>query len=103
MPAPAKEKLKTHLVVSGGLTSGDMTDSSGKSIVSGSGGGIDAHVLIPLFGGFSLVGSVDSVSFADAATTDNVVDASAGLGYAIRLGAFVPFVDLKGGATVVKF
>ena len=51
MPAPAKEKLKTIWSYQW-HPSGDMTDSSGKSIVSGSGGGIDAHVLIPLFGGF---------------------------------------------------
>jgi hypothetical protein len=100
-PKP-KEKLKTHLVVSGGFTSGVISNSSWTSDITGSGGGFDAHMLLPLFGGLSAVANVDDVSFTDSVLTDyteTFVDLMGGVGYALKLGAFVPFVAVKGGVT----
>ena len=100
--AKPKEKLKTHLVVSGGFTSGDISNSSWKSDITGSGGGFDAHMLLPIFGGVSLVANIDDVSFIcseSANNTETFVDIMGGAGYALKLGAFVPFVDVKGGVT----
>lgn len=102
-PAPkVKEKLKARVLASVGGGSGTITFSNGNNF-NGVSGGIDLHMLVPLFGGFSLVGGFDSIDFTTTSgsnsSDNNYIDLMAGAGYALKLGAVVPFVDIKGGYT----
>jgi hypothetical protein len=98
-PKREREKLKTRVLASVGVNGGVISNSAWTSTISGSGDGFDVHILVPIFKGLSAVASVDSVNFVNDTWTDSFVDATAGLGYALKLGVFVPYADIKGGVT----
>lgn len=97
--------LKSHFVFSVGSDSNLISYSGGETEIPGSGTGWDFHALVPIAGGLSLVAGIDDNSFTyDSSTSSkswyfSFIDLTAGLGYAMRLGAFVPFADVKAGLT----
>jgi hypothetical protein len=99
---PAEDRLRSRLLVSGGASSSTISFSTGGT-VSASGGAFDIHLLAPVFGGLSIAASIDGVAFGIEAglyTFDfGFADFAAGVGYALKLGNFVLFADLKGGYT----
>jgi hypothetical protein len=95
-----REKLKSRIVGSVGGTSGDISNSSWTSSITGAGDGFDLRAFFPMFKGLSAVANVDSVNFVNGAWTNSFIDLMAGLGYAIKLGAFVPYADIKGGISL---
>jgi hypothetical protein len=99
-PPKAPDKLRTTILASFGGGAGQLSDSSGT--IDGSGVGGDIFALIPVIGGLVVATNADFMSFTDSsssAITWSEIDILAGLGYALRLGAFVPYLDVKGGFT----
>lgn len=105
-PPPKKpaDKLKTTILSSVGGSSAVISDSGGT--IDGAGAGGDIFVLIPLVGGLSVVANVDFQSYissSNSLVTWSQDDFLAGVGYALKLGFLVPYVDIKGGLTSSTF
>jgi hypothetical protein len=109
-PAPTAAKgatpassIKSHIAFSVGYDSDTISFSAGETEIDATGAGWNLHGLVPIRGGLFLAATIDNASFThNSSTTSKSWDFSftniaAGLGYAMKLGAFVPFIDLKAG------
>lgn len=104
-PKPAAG-LRSHIAFSVGLNSDLISYSAGETELSATGSGWDFHGQVPIAGGLSLAASVDCASFTYSSSTSSkswdfsFANIAAGPGYAMKLGAFVPFIDVKAGFTL---